>query len=58
MAITGDLIAHTKPKEATISAVITRSDGSREDLGTVAYYHRNPLLQWWWNIRHPGQNKR
>lgn len=52
MAISGGLIANAKPKEATISAVVTRADGSVENIGVVSYYHRNPLRQWLWNIRH------
>jgi len=30
-------------KSAEIQAVIIRVDGSRRDLGTIAYYHKNPL---------------
>ena len=46
--ITGSLIANAKPKEISISAVVTRADGRVERLGTVAYYHRNPLRRWLW----------
>lgn len=45
-----DVVATTKPKMASISAVITRADGTKEDLGVIAYYHRNPLRMAWWNI--------
>jgi hypothetical protein len=36
-------------KSAEIQAVIIRVDGSRVNLGTIAYYHRNPLkrLAFW-----------
>jgi hypothetical protein len=37
-------------KSATIEAVVIRADGSREDLGVVAYYHRNPLRRLAWKI--------
>ncbi len=39
----------TKVREASISAVIIRADGTREELGVVSYWHRNPLrrLLWW-----------
>lgn len=37
-----------KPKESTLSAVKTRADGTVEDLGVIAYYHRNPLRRWLW----------
>lgn len=30
-------------KEAQIQATIIRADGTVEELGTIAYYHRNPL---------------
>jgi len=32
-----------KVKEAQFSVVITRADGTVEDLGVVAYYSSNPL---------------
>ena len=35
---------------AEVQAVIIRADGSREDLGTISYWHRNPLKRWW--VRH------
>lgn len=43
MSIRGGLIAHMKPREITIEAVVTRADGTVERYGAVAYYHRNPL---------------
>jgi hypothetical protein len=39
----GDMIANSEIKNASISAVIIRADGSREDLGVIAEYHRNPI---------------
>lgn len=38
-------------KSAQIEAVITRADGSVEDLGVVAYYHRNPLKRLQFRIK-------
>ena len=32
-----------------VSAVVIRADGSKEDLGTIAYYHKNPFKRWWVN---------
>lgn len=29
--------------QTSVSAVITRADGRVEDLGEIAYWHRNPL---------------
>lgn len=40
-----------KACEASISAVIIRADGSRVDLGTVSYWHRNPLRRLAWRMR-------
>ena len=30
-------------REVTIEAVVIRADGTREDLGQVSYWHKNPL---------------
>jgi hypothetical protein len=47
----GGLIAHQQVREASISAVVTRADGSVEDLGIVSYYHKNPLKRWAFAIK-------
>lgn len=33
--------------ETEIEAVVIRKDGTRENLGTVSYWHRNPLRRLW-----------
>ena len=33
-------------REASVEAVITRADGRVEKLGTIAYWHKNPLRRW------------
>ena len=38
-------------KSSEIQAVIIRADGSREDLGTIAYWHRNPLKRIWFYFK-------
>jgi hypothetical protein len=38
--------AKTVTKTATVHAVITRADGTVENLGLVSYYSRNPLRRW------------
>jgi hypothetical protein len=38
-------------KESSFHAVITRADGTIEDLGVISYYHKNPLKRWIWNIK-------
>jgi hypothetical protein len=48
MAMHGGLLARPELREASISAVITRADGSVEDLGTLTYWHRNPLRRLAW----------
>lgn len=41
------------PHTATFSAVITRADGTVEDVGLVAAGYENPIRQFWWD--HVGQ---
>lgn len=43
--------AHAGVKQIKLQAVVIRADGTREDLGTVAYWHRNPLKRLWHNIK-------
>ena len=38
-------------ESAELSMVIIRADGSREDLGVVSYYHKNPFKMIWWKIK-------
>lgn len=38
--------AKTDTKAVAVRAVITRADGTVEDLGLVSYYSRNPLRRW------------
>lgn len=45
------LAISSQVKEARIEAVVIRADGSRENLGTIAYYHRNPLKRLWHWLR-------
>lgn len=35
---------------ASLEAVITRADGTVEDLGVIAYYHKNPLRRLWFKL--------
>lgn len=32
-------------KSVEVQAVIIRADGTREQLGTLGYWHRNPLVR-------------
>jgi len=45
------IIANSLVKEASIEAVIIRADGTREVLGTVGYYHRNPIKRFIWKVK-------
>jgi hypothetical protein len=39
-------------REASIAAVVIRADGTKEDLGVIAYYHKNPLRRAIWRLKH------
>jgi hypothetical protein len=38
------------PHSATISAVITRADGTVEQVGLLAAGYSNPIKQLWWDV--------
>ena len=38
-------MTNSQIKSAQIDAVIIRADGTADPLGTIAYYHRNPIKQ-------------
>jgi hypothetical protein len=48
------VIANQKVDEVSLSAVVIRADGSREQLGVVSYWNR----RWWkrlaWKLRQGG----
>lgn len=46
--------AEAQAKETTIEMVVTRADGTIENLGVVSYWHRNPLKRLLWRIRRYG----
>jgi len=37
-------------KSISVKAVVYRANGVIEDLGTIAFHHRNPLRQLIWRI--------
>lgn len=45
------LAAQGKPIMIAIEAVVTRADGTVEDLGTVSYWHVNPMRRLIWTLR-------
>ena len=38
-------------KQAAISVVVRRADGSVVDYGVVSYYHRSWVRRWWFAVR-------
>ena len=38
-------------KEAIIEMIVTRADGTVENLGVVSYWHRNPLKRLAWRVK-------
>lgn len=41
---------HGGAREASISAVVIRANGRRENLGTISYWSRNPFKRWAWHV--------
>lgn len=44
------MIAAQPVKQVSLEATVIRADGRVEPLGTVAYWHRNPLRRWAWAL--------
>lgn len=42
-----DMAAQTGVKKITMEAVVIRADGTREDLGVIAEWHKNPVRRWY-----------
>lgn len=47
----GIQVSRSDVKSAETSVVIIRADGRIEDLGVVAYYHKNPIKRLIWNAK-------
>ena len=45
------ITSEAKVKQMEISAIITRADGTIENLGTIQYWHKNPLKRILWRIK-------
>jgi hypothetical protein len=41
----------SKVKEMVLSAQVIRADGTIEDLGTIQYWHSNPIKRIIWRIK-------
>ncbi len=46
-----NVIQKSVVESSEISAVVIRADGTREDLGTISYWHRNPLKRLWFRLK-------
>lgn len=46
MATYGGLVARGEVREQSISAVVTRADGTIENRGVISYYSKNPIKHW------------
>lgn len=40
------------PTSISLEATVIRADGTEEQLGEVAYFHKNPLKRLAWRLRH------
>ena len=45
------ITSEAKVKQMEISAIITRADGTIENLGTIQYWHKNPLKRIIWRLK-------
>ena len=46
-----NIFSKSPVKESSFSGVIIKADGTRIDLGEIAYYHKNPLKVVLWKIK-------
>lgn len=46
-----NVIQKSGVKESSIQAVIIRADGTKEDLGTISYWHQNPFKRFWFKLK-------
>ena len=45
------ITSEAKVKQMEISAIITKADGTIINLGTIQYWHKNPLKRLLWRIK-------
>ena len=46
----GEIRTTADAEMVALSAIVTRADGTVEDLGVIAYHHRNPLRRLWFKL--------
>lgn len=44
-------VANINAKEIQLIATITRADGTVEELGTIDYWHKNPIKRFVWKLK-------
>lgn len=49
------ILSDLKVRNSTISAVVTRANGTVEDLGVISYRDSNPFKTFGWYLIHPEQ---
>lgn len=45
-----DATTNANIEHMTLRAVVIRADGTVEDLGVIAFWHKNPLVRWWYRL--------
>lgn len=45
------VIAPAEARETTLEVTIIRANGTVEHLGTLSYWHRNPLKRLFWRLK-------
>jgi hypothetical protein len=46
-----DSLINNQAKSIEVTAIITRADGTVEQLGTINYWHKNPIKRIIWRIK-------
>jgi len=46
-----NLSVNSQARETTVEMIVTRADGTVENLGVVSYWHRNPIMRVAWHLR-------
>jgi hypothetical protein len=44
-------IANVNAKEIELIATIIRADGTKEELGVIDYWHKNPIKRFIWKLK-------
>ena len=49
--------AQSQPISCSIEATVIRADGTREELGTISYWHKDPWKQFQWFVKNNSEFK-